>query len=174
MRAPRLLEKWPLLTVLASIITAAVIAVVVIAPQVAVSSQVYFLPLEEVLTPTSIVVEARIQSQTINRTPDDISAIYDIEVVSVLQGTLPHSPSKAIASQVIPVIRNPKTGEVEMTFSPILPGSGIELSLLPDQRYILIAPQAPSLPASALIIQRAEPMERAPALKTLIAGFRTK
>ena len=129
---------------------------------VARASQVSFQTLEELIqkgfiTQDTLIAAARVTSIEKSQTEIAINMEYAVDAVEVIQGAPAFKITSMVYSQVIPVKRD-ENGTVIMSFSPILPGSGIEFSLKEGETYIFFSNFVS--PLGAMMVFRVEPIEK--------------
>lgn len=133
------------------------ILIIILLPVVSMASEVTFQPLEDVINEKTIIVEAKIENIKETSSQDFQEVTCDINLISVLQGSISNKIEKAVYVQPIPLIRNDK-GEIIGHFSPILKASGIELFLEFGKVYLLFA-EAHKNEDEILFFFRAEHLE---------------
>jgi len=119
------------------------------------ASRVFFRKLEEVLTPATPVVVARLATRRVERPPGQYQVFLTLSDVESLNGALPE-PGELLHSFSTDMERN------GMRISPIRDGSGLETSLQVGQRYCFL------LDSSRRFVVRVEPAEAAGRIRKLL------
>lgn len=137
----------------------------------AAASQIFHRPLDEVLEDTDWIVVATVVNAQRTSSLTSTEAVYKIQVVETIQGTAPAVPIHY--SQPIPILYDDEGNEVGH-FSPILDGSGSELSLKEGETWIFLGhgPHVENAPGASLA--RVEPRANLGAITTWLAAKATE
>ncbi len=137
----------------------------------AAASQIFHRPLEEVLEEADWIVVATVVNAQRSSSRSSTEAVYKIQVVETIQGTAPGVPIHY--SQPIPILYDDEGNEVGH-FSPILDGSGSELSLKEGETWIFLGHGPHVEDAPAAFLTRVEPRSNLGAITTWLAAKATE
>jgi hypothetical protein len=122
------------------------------------ASSVSFLPLEQVISAETLILEAKVLETILTHHPQKIHLKIDVQLTNTLQGVLKEKIQTLVYEQIVPIMRDEK-GKVVTHFSPILEASGIEFNLEKGKTYLFFTRVLKSH-RGTLEIFRAEPLEQ--------------